>query len=147
MGTSNMPLDSWLGDLVVMGSWVDVVDVFLLETEVPRATLELSTELVAVVAGSPCISLEGPRDPVAVVTGGPLVLELTVVATEGPLVSLELVVTVVGGALVPLEIDVDAAVPSVTGLAAGPSVTGLAAVTCLSGWTVCRRTENCSTWS
>lgn len=97
-----------------MGSWVDVVGVFLLETEVPWATLELATELVAVVAGSPCVSLEGPRVAVAMVTGGPLVLELTVVATEGPLVSSELVVTVMGGALVALKVDVDATVLSVT---------------------------------
>lgn len=62
-----------------MGFGVDVVDIFVLKTGVPPATLELSPELVAMVAESPCVSLEGPRDPVAIVTGGPLVSELTVV--------------------------------------------------------------------
>lgn len=117
MGTSNMPLDPWRGDLVVKGSRVDSVNVFVLETGVPLATLELSTELVAMVAGSPCVSLEDPRDPVAMVTGRLLVLEFTVVARDGPLVSSELVVTVSGGALVPLKVDIDATVLSVPGLA------------------------------
>lgn len=90
----------------------------MLGTGVSWATLELSTELAAMVAGSSCASLEGPRDPVAMVTGGPLVLELTVAVTEGPLVSSELVVTVAGSALVPLKVDVDATVLSATGLAA-----------------------------
>lgn len=112
-----MPLDPWRGGMVVMGFGVDVVDIFVLETGVPPATLELSTELVAMLAGSPCVSLEGPRDPVAIVTGG-LVLELTVVATKGPLVMVELVVTVTGGALVSLKVSkaVDAAVLLITGL-------------------------------
>ena len=90
----------------------------MLETGVSRATLELYTELAAMVAGSSCASLEGPRDPVAMVTGGPLVLELTVAVTEGPLVSSELVVTVAGSALVPLKVNIDATVLSATGLAA-----------------------------
>lgn len=94
-----MPLDPWRGDLVVMGSRVDGINIFVLENGVPLATLELSTELVAMVAGRP------------------LVLELTVVARDGPLVSSELVVTVSGGALVPLKVDIDATVLSVTGLA------------------------------
>lgn len=113
-----MPLDPWLGDMVVTGFGVEVVDIFVLETGVPPATLELSTEPVAMVAGSPCVSLEGPGDPAAIVTGGPLVLELTVVATKGPLVMVELVVTVSGGALVPLKVskEVDATVLFVTGL-------------------------------
>lgn len=86
-----------------------------------RTTLELSTVLVAMVAGSPCVSLKGPRDPVAMVAVGPLVLELTVVATEGPLVSSELIISVTGDALVPLKVFrgvVDATVLSVTGSAA-----------------------------
>lgn len=100
-----------------MGFGVDVVDIFVLKTGVPPTTLELSTELVAMVAESPCVSLEGPRDPVAIVTGGPLVSELTVVATKGPLVMVELV-TVTGGALVPLKVskEVDATALLVTGL-------------------------------
>lgn len=104
--------------MVVMGFGVDVVNIFMPETGVPPATLELSTEPVAMVAGSPCVSMEGPRDPVAIVTGGPLALELTVVATEGPLVMVELVVTVSGGALVPLKVskEVNVTVLFVTGL-------------------------------
>lgn len=66
--------------------------------------------------------MEGPRDPVAVVTGRPLVFELTVVATEGPLVSGELGVVVTGSALVPLKVSKEVNVPVV-------SVTGLAVVT------------------
>lgn len=118
MRTSVLLLDPWRDDVVVMGFGVDVVNVFMLETGVPQATVELSTELVAMVAGSPCVSMEGPRDPVAIVTGGPLALELTVVATEGPLVMVELVVTVSGGALRSLKVskEVDATVLFVTGL-------------------------------
>lgn len=53
------------------------------------------------------------------VTGGPLVLELILVATEGPLVSLELVVMATGGVLAPLKVSREADVPvlSVMGLA------------------------------
>lgn len=119
MGTSNMPLDPWCGVLLVTGSGVDVVDIFILKTGVPPATLELSTELVAMVVRSPCGSLESPGDSVVMVTGGPLDLEITVVATEGSLVSLELVVMATGGALVPLKVsrEVTVTAPSVTGLA------------------------------
>lgn len=86
---------------MVIGFGVDIVDIFMLETVVPPAALELSTGLVVMVVGSPCGSLESPRDSVVMVTGGPLDLELTVVATEGSLVSLELVVMVTGGTLIP----------------------------------------------
>lgn len=53
------------------------------------------------------------------VTGGPVILELTVVATEGPLVALGLVVMVTGAAVVPFVVsrEVNVSVVSVTGWA------------------------------
>lgn len=90
MGSSHIPLTPWRGYMVVMGFGVDV-DIFVPEPWVP---------------------------PIAIETGGPLVLELTVLATEGPLAMVELVVTVTRGALVPLKVSkkVDATVLFVTGL-------------------------------